>query len=277
MSPRSPVLEKYLERSRKIRSCLCVGLDADFRKLPERFLQQDFPQFAFNQWIIEQTHEFAAAYKPNTAFYEARGERGMHELKLTMQYLHSNHPDIFLIDDAKRADIDSTNLGYVTAIFDELGFDAVTLHPYLGRTALAPFLDRADKASIILCRTSNPGAGDLQDLAVGKQQEPLWKVVAEKVVQEWNTNNNCMLVVGATYPEELRQIRQMVGEEMQFLVPGVGAQGGSLTEALQAGANSQGEGLIINSARGIIFAADPRAEAQTLVEEYRTFLHTLDR
>lgn len=275
MSSLSPALQKFLDRSRAIQSCLCVGLDADFNKLPERFLQQELPQFAFNQWIIEQTHEFAAAYKPNSAFYEARGGQGMQELKLTLQYLHENHPDIFLIDDAKRADIDSTNLGYVTAIFDELGFDAVTLHPYLGQTALAPFLDRADKVSIILCRTSNPGAGDLQDLPVGSQQDPLWKIVAQKVSQDWNTNNNCMLVVGATYPEELRQIRAVVGEEMLFLVPGVGAQGGSLTEALQAGANSKGEGLVINSARGIIFAENPRAEAQKLVEEYRAFLQTL--
>lgn len=277
MSSLSPAVPKYLNRSRAIQSCLCVGLDADFIKLPERFKHEKFPQFAFNQWIIEQTHEFAAAYKPNSAFYEARGEQGMRELKLTMQYLHENHPDIFLIDDAKRADIDSTNLGYVAAIFDELGFDAVTLHPYLGRTALAPFLDRADKASIILCRTSNPGAADLQDLAVGSQQEPLWKVVAQKVSQEWNSNNNCMLVVGATYPEELKQIREVVGEEMLFLVPGVGAQGGSLTEALQAGASSTGEGLVINSARGIIFAEDPRAEAQKLVADYRAFLRTLDK
>jgi len=225
-------------------------------------------QFEFNKRIIDQTAQFAAAFKPNIAFYEAYGEQGLKELKLTMEYLQKNYPDIFTICDAKRADIGSTNEGYVKAIFDYFGFDAMTLHPYLGAEALEPFLSRKDKASIILCRTSNPGAGELQDLQ--SDGKPLWQIVAEKISKEWNKNNNCMLVVGATYPVELKKIREIAGD-MTFLVPGVGAQGGSVKEAVQAGINSKGKGMIINSARGIIFAADPAAEAKKLRDEINQY------
>ncbi len=244
----------------------------------------EFPQFEFNKWIIEETHEYAAAYKPNSAFYEARGDQGMKELKMTMDYLIKNYPDIFTILDAKRADIGNTNNGYVTAIFDWLGFDAVTLHPYLGKEALLPFLERKDKGCIILCRTSNPGAGELQDLnvqpsglhktGVGHLEsgcptpKKLWQIVAEKVSKDWNKNKNCMLVVGATYPEEMKKVREVAGD-MTFLVPGIGAQGGSVKNVLEAGKNSQGLGLIINSSRGIIFSDNPKLEAQKLCEEIR--------
>ena len=196
--------DKYNQRAEKINSLLCVGLDSDFGKIPEKFKDLKNPQFEFNKYIIEQTREFAAAYKPNLAFYEARGDQGIKELKLTMDYLRDNHPEIFTIADAKRADIGSTNEGYAEAIFNWLGFDAVTLNPYLGAEALRPFLERTDKVSIILCRTSNPGAGEFQDLDVSG--DPLWKVVAKKVIGGWNKAGNCMLAAGATYPEELRQI-----------------------------------------------------------------------
>ncbi|MFH1201260.1 MAG: orotidine-5'-phosphate decarboxylase, partial [bacterium] len=136
------IIDKYNKRAKKINSLLCVGLDADFTKIPKRFLKKKFPQFEFNKWIIEETHEYAAAFKANSAFYEARGDKGTKELKMTMDYLIKNHPDIFTILDAKRADIGNTNNGYVSAIFDWLNFDAVTLHPYLGKEALLPFLDR---------------------------------------------------------------------------------------------------------------------------------------
>jgi orotidine-5'-phosphate decarboxylase len=265
----SPIA-KFNTRAQKINSLVCVGLDADLAKIPERFRKLEHPQFEFNKWIIDQTHEFAAAYKPNLAFYEARGVAGWSELQLTIEYLRKNHPAIFTIADAKRADIGSTNNGYVTAIFDELGFDSITLHPYLGREALQPFLDRKDKVNIILCRTSNPGAGELQDLKVGKQS--IWEKVAEKVKNEWNEHNNCMLVVGATYPQELAKIRQLTGD-MTFLVPGVGAQGGSVEEVMKVGLNNEGLGLIINSARGIIFHENPQQAAQELRDEinaYRT-------
>jgi orotidine-5'-phosphate decarboxylase len=262
------IIDKYNKRAKKINSLLCVGLDADFSKIPERFLSQKYPQFEFNKWIIKETHEYAVAFKMNIAFYEARGDKGIQELKKTMEYLKENHSDIFLICDCKRADIGNTNQGYVDSLFDWFGFDAITLHPYLGSEALMPFLKREDKGSIILCRTSNEGAGELQDLEI--DGKPLWQIVAEKVSNEWNKNNNCMLVVGATYPEEMKKIRSLVGD-MTFLVPGIGAQGGDIKSVLEAGLNSEGLGLIINSSRGIIFADNPKEEAKKLFEEIKKY------
>jgi len=262
------IIDKYNQRVDKVNSLVCVGLDSDFEKLPERFKTMEFPQFGFNKMIIDETVEFAAAYKPNSAFYEARGTKGLIELEMTINYLKKAYPDVFTILDAKRADIGNTNNGYVTAAFDFMGFDAITLHPYLGKEALKPFLDRADKGSIILCRTSNPDAGELQDLVV--DGKPLWQTVAEKVSKDWNTNNNCMLVVGATYPEEMKRIRNIVGD-MTFLVPGVGAQGGDVKTTVEAGLNFEKKGLIISSSRGIIFAEDPAAEAKKLRDEINKF------
>lgn len=265
----SAIIEKYNRRVDAANSLLCVGLDSQVERLPERFQQDPHPQFAFNRWIIEQTHAYASAYKPNIAFYEARGEAGIHDLALTLDYLRAQHPAILTICDAKRADIGSTNAGYVTAIFDTLGFDSVTLNPYLGREALSPFLQRTDKGCIILCRTSNPGAGELQDLVV--EGRPLWQIVAESVRDTWNANGNCMLVAGATYPDELAQIRRTVGY-MPLLVPGIGAQGGDVAATVRAGLDASGRGMIINSSRGIIFADDPAAEARALrdtINQYR--------
>ncbi len=261
-------IEKYNKRARSINSLLCVGLDADLAKLPEKFQTLQFPQFEFNKWIIEETHEHTAAYKPNSAFYEAHGDQGLMELKMTMDYLIENHPDIFTILDAKRADIGNTNQGYVESIFNWLRFDACTIHPYLGQEAVQPFLDRADKSSIILCRTSNSGAGEFQDLIV--EGKPIWQVVAESVSKKWNKNNNCMLVIGATYPEEMKKIRSLV-DDMTFLVPGIGAQGGDVKAVMESGVNSLGLGLIINSARGIIFSEDPKKEAKKLFEEINKY------
>ena len=292
--------DKYNKRAKKINSLLCVGLDSDFAKIPKKFLprpsgygqgKNKFPQFEFNKFIIKETHQYTAAFKMNSAFYEARGDKGIQELKMTMDYLRKHHRDIFTICDAKRADIGNTNNGYVTAIFDWLGFDAVTLHPYLGQEAVQPFLDRKDKMSIILCRTSNPGAREFQDLKI--KGKPLWQVVAERVslghrtatlgrrptgepgeAKNWNKNKNCMLVVGATYPKEMKKIRSIVGD-MTFLVPGVGTQGGDLKAVLKNGLNKKGKnknlGLIINSSRSIIFSRNPKKEAQKLCEEIRKY------
>jgi len=270
------IIEKYNKRAKKINSLLCVGLDTDFEKIPEKFKSLEFPQFEFNKWIIEETHNFAVAIKCNSAFYEARGDKGMAELKMTMDYLTKNHPDIFTILDAKRADIGNTNNGYVTSIFDWLGFDAVTINPYLGQEAVQPFLDRKEKVSIILCRTSNSGAGEFQDLEIADPStvlrvRPLWQVIAGQVSENWNKNNNCMLVVGATYPEEMKKVREITGD-MTFLVPGIGAQGGDLQAVMKAGLNNKGQGLIINSSRGIIFSSDPKSEARKLCEEIRKYL-----
>lgn len=262
------IIDKYNLRAKKINSLLCVGLDSDFGKIPDKFKTMEFPQFEFNQYIVEQCHEYAAAFKMNIAFYEARGDQGIKELKQTMEYIRVYYPDIFTICDCKRADIGNTNQGYVDSLFDWFGFDAITLHPYLGEEALQPFLERKDKGSIILCRTSNLGASELQDLIVGGK--PIWQIVAERVSEVWNKNNNCLLVVGATYPEEMKKIRSLVGD-MTFLVPGIGAQGGSIEEVMKVGLNKKGLGLIINSSRGIIFAGSPAEEAKKLRDEINKY------
>ncbi len=260
----SEAIDKFERRTDAVGSLVCVGLDPEFERIPKPFKGEKFPLFAFNRWIVEQTHSFVASYKPNMAFYEARGTQGLRELELTVEYLRSEHPDIFTICDAKRADIGNTNRGYVASIFDGMGFDAVTLHPYLGREALAPFLERTDKVSIVLCRTSNPGAGELQDLECNGR--PLWETVATRVNVDWNAAGNCMLVVGATYPEEMRWIRS-VAPEMSFLVPGVGAQGGDVAAVVAAGLDARGKGLLISSSRGILFSDDPARAARDLRDE----------
>jgi len=261
-------IEKYNARATAINSLVCVGLDSDYAKIPDPFKSQPYPQFAFNRWIIEQTHRYAAAYKPNIAFYEARGDVGLRELKMTLDYLREEHPDIYTICDAKRGDIGSTNTGYVTSVFDWFGFDAITLQPYLGGEALQPFLNRADKACIILCRTSNSGSGELQNMDFNGI--PLWQHVTRLVVDHWNKNDNCLLVVGATYPEEVGMVRELVGE-MTLLIPGIGAQGGNLQQTVTNGLNSDGKGVIINSSRGIIFAEDPARAARELRDAINGF------
>lgn len=257
-------------------SLVCLGLDSELSKLPESIKHKENAQFEFNKAIIEATHDLVAVYKPNSAFYEALGEVGIHQLKLTCDYLNKQYPEIPIILDAKRADIGNTNNGYVTFAYDYLGVDAITLSPYLGSEAIKPFLDRADKCAIILCKTSNSGSGELQNLELAGK--PLYQVVAEKVAKEWNTNNNCALVVGATYPEELETVRKIVGD-MTFLVPGVGAQGGSVETFVKAGLNSVKSGLLINSSRSIIFASNgpdfaEKAREQTIklqeeINDYR--------
>ena len=240
-------------------SLLCVGLDPEISRLPSRFLRDPHPLFSFCRDIVETTAEFACAFKPNTAFFEAHGTKGWEELAMLFALLRDGYPQHFTVCDAKRGDIGSTNQGYVTAVFDELGADAITLHPYLGREALTPFLSREDKASIILCRTSNAGAGELQDLSL--EGKPLWQHVAEHVSRDWNALGNCMLVVGATYPREMAQIRE-VAPELTFLVPGIGAQGGDIHATVQAGLRPDGKGLIISSSRAILYSDDPASTAR---------------
>jgi orotidine-5'-phosphate decarboxylase len=256
--------DKFERRVEAAGSLLCVGLDPEFERIPERFKSAEWPLFAFNRWIVEQTHLYVAAYKPNMAFYEARGVQGLRELELTMEYLREEHPEVFTICDAKRGDIGNTNRGYAASIFDAMGFDAVTLHPYLGKEALTPFLERRDKVSIVLCRTSNPGAGEFQDLE--SEGRPLWETVATRVNADWDVEGSCMLVVGATYPEEMRRIRA-VAPGVPFLVPGVGAQGGDVAAVVAAGLDARGKGLLISSSRGIVFSDDPASAARALRDE----------
>jgi orotidine-5'-phosphate decarboxylase len=260
----SAARDKFERRADAVGSLVCVGLDPEFERIPARLQGEEWPLFAFNRWIIEQTHAYAAAYKLNMAFYEARGTQGLRELELTVEYLRREHPEIFTICDAKRGDIGNTNRGYVASIFDAMGFDSVTLHPYLGREALEPFLERTDKGCIVLCRTSNSGAGELQDLEC--EGRPLWETVAAHVSAEWNAAGNCMLVVGATYPEEMRKIRA-IAPEVPFLVPGVGAQGGDVAAVVAAGLDARGMGLLIASSRAIIFSEDPARAAKDLRDE----------
>jgi orotidine-5'-phosphate decarboxylase len=262
------ILSKYNRRVDRANSLLCVGLDSEVGQIPERFHAAPLSQWAFNQWVIEQTHPYVSAYKFNLAFYEARGDEGLRALKQTMDHLGDAHPEILTIGDAKRGDIGSTNEGYVTSLFDWFGFDAVTLNPYLGQEALRPFLERDDKVCIILCRTSNPGAGEFQDLEI--DGKPLWQIVAEKVSGEWDRNGNCMLVAGATYPAELKEIRALVGD-MTLLVPGIGAQGGNIERTVRAGLNAHHKGMIINSSRAIIFADKPEDSAQSFRDAINNF------
>jgi orotidine-5'-phosphate decarboxylase len=236
---------------------VCVGLDSDYRQLPETVKQGNSVEeamFAFNRAIIDATHDLVCAYKPNAAFYEAQGDAGLRALTRTVHYIKETYPAIPVILDAKRADIGSTNLGYVQAAFDQIGVDAITVHPYLGKEALAPFLERTEKGIIVLAKTSNPGAGEFQDLPVGPAQEPLYQVVAWHVAEQWNANGNCGIVIGATYPQDLRKARAIVGN-MPILIPGIGTQGGAVAETVAAGKDSRGQGMIINASRSIIFAS----------------------
>ncbi len=261
------VVDKLNTRIARSRSLLCVGLDSERSRLPARFQKEAQPQFAFNRWIIDQTLDTAAAYKLNSAFYEAHGAAGWEEMQRTMDYLRDVAPDVFTIIDAKRADIGNTSAQYAAAFFDTLGCDAVTLHPWLGGEALQPFLVRPDKAAIILCHTSNPGSGELQDLTVGSGADgvplPLWRHLARRIAAEWNAQGNCMLVVGATVPDVVRAVRADTGD-MVLLVPGIGAQGGDLDAVLAGGLTADRRGLLINASRSILFADDPGKEAQAL-------------
>lgn len=235
-------VERLRQRLEKTNSLVCVGLDSDASKLPT-----GYDQLSFNKAIIDATSDIVFAYKPNTAFYEAQGAKGIESLKQTCEYIRKKDPESVIILDAKRADIGNTNLGYVDFAYKYLDTDAITLHPYLGREALSLFLDISDKGSIILCRTSNAGSSEFQD--------DTFMRVASSVSQSWNQKGNCMLVVGATYPEEIAKVRQIVGDDMWFLVPGIGAQGGDLQKTLSGGLTRNNDGVIINSSRGIIFAS----------------------
>lgn len=237
---------------------LCVGLDCEFMKIPpciRKGRQAEFVITTFGEQIVNATKDVAACYKPNIAFYEAHGTKGLSSLRRIIDHIHQVAPQVPVILDAKRADIGNTNNGYMVSAFNWLDCDAITVHPYLGAEALKPFLDRADKGVIVLCRTSNKGAGEFQDLIL-QSGEPLYLRVAHQVATEWNTNKNCGLVVGATYPDELARVRAIIGDEMPILIPGIGAQGGDLEKTVLAGRNRHGSGIIINASRSIIFASN---------------------
>lgn len=258
---------------------VCVGLDSEYGRIPEsvrtRAGSAEEAMVAFNKAIIDATKDLVCAYKPNSAFYEAQAPAGLSALKRTVDYIREVASDVPVILDAKRADIGNTNNGYVAFAFDWLGVDAITVHPYLGKEALKPFLDRADKLIIVLGRTSNPGAGEFQDLK--SDGIPVFQIVAEKVATEWNTNGNCAVVAGATYPEELGVIRQLVGD-LPLLIPGIGKQGGDLEKAVKNGRDSKKQGMIINNSSGVLFASSgpdfaqaARSVAQEMHEQITMF------
>jgi orotidine-5'-phosphate decarboxylase len=229
-------------------SLVCVGLDPDLDQLPAELRDDPQPLFAFNRRIVDATVESAAAYKPQIAFYSALGRES--ELVASIGYIRARAPAALVILDAKRNDIGNTAAAYAREAFERYGADAVTVNPYMGEDSVLPFLARPDRGAILLCRTSNPGARDFQDLLVDGQ--PLYKRVAERAAR-WNEHRNLMLVVGATYPQDMAELRR-AHPALWFLVPGIGAQGGDLDSTLAAGLNAAGTGLLINSSRGIIYA-----------------------
>lgn len=233
---------------------LCVGLDTDIEKIPESARVAGVREsiMTFNRAIIDATKDVAGSYKPNSAFYEAYGDLGWAALQETVAYIHEVAPETPVILDAKRADIGNTNEGYITGLVDRVGANAITVHPYLGAEALAPFLERPEIGVFVLCRTSNGGAGEFQDLSA--EGQPLYQHVAKKVRDGWNGNGNCGIVVGATYPEEMKKIRA-VADDLPFLIPGIGAQGGDLEKTVAYGKDSRGKGMIISVSRGIIYAS----------------------
>ena len=232
-------------------SLVCIGLDVDKEKMPKfLFESSKHPYLEFNKSIIESTKDIVCAYKLNMAFYEVLGTEGFELLKKTIKHIPK---DVVVILDGKRNDIGNTARKYAQTLFETLSADAITVNPYLGKDGVAPFLEYKDKCSFILCRTSNASAGDFQDLAVSETL--LYQIVAKKI-KEWNENDNCGAVVGATYPEELKTIRSILGDEIPILIPGIGKQGGDVEKTIKNGTNSKGKMAVINSSRDIIFAGD---------------------
>ena len=242
-------IDKLHAAERAHQSLLCVGLDPDPAKLPLAWRGQPDRIFDFCARIVDATADLVCAYKPQIAHYAAVGAE--EALLETIRYIRERAPGVPVILDSKRGDIGSTAEKYAKEAFERYGADAVTVNPYLGRDSAEPFLQYADKGIVVLCRTSNAGAREFQDLVVDGRK--LYQIVAESVAREWNSRGNCLLVVGATYPEELADIRARTGE-MTFLVPGVGAQGGDVEKAVRSGRTAAGAGLVINSSRGIIYA-----------------------
>jgi orotidine-5'-phosphate decarboxylase len=267
--------DQLYEQIERKRSFLCVGLDTDIKKIPEHLRDLDAPLFAFNRAIIDATAPYAVAYKPNLAFYEAHGADGVAQFESTCRYIRERYPEILIIADAKRGDIGNTSEMYARAFYDTDLADTVTLAPYMGRDTVEPFLRHTGRWAVILALTSNTSADDFETLPLANGR-PLWKQVLETAAG-WGTPENTMFVVGATRAETLREVREIVPDHF-LLVPGVGAQGGSLVEVARHGMNSRC-GLLVNSSRGIIYASGGEdfakaaaAEAQKLAGEMATLL-----
>ena len=244
-------IQKLQASWQKNRSLVCVGLDPDIRKIPSPLKNERQPLLAFNRAIIDATADLVCAFKPQAAYYQAIGAED--ELRETIAYIREKYPQVPVILDAKRGDIGPTATQYAREVFDRYQADAVTVNPYMGSDTLQPFLERSDRGVIVLCRTSNTGSGDFQNLELADGRK-LYQAVADKAAKDWNQAGNVALVVGATYPHELADVRQRVGD-MPLLVPGIGAQGGDLAQSVQNGIDSNGSGLMISSSRAILFAS----------------------
>jgi orotidine-5'-phosphate decarboxylase len=273
VTERSGFIGRLYAAAARNNSLVCVGLDPEVEKIPAHLRDLPEPIFEFNRGIVDATAEYACCYKPQFAHYAALGAED--QLLATIRYIHEKHPGLPVILDSKRGDIGSTAAKYAQESFERYGADAATVNPYLGFDSIEPYLKWADRGVIILCRTSNPGARDFQDLEAGGKR--LYRHVAERVARDWNAGGQCMLVIGATYPQELAEIRAIVGD-LPFLVPGVGAQGGDVAAAVRAGRTADGLGMVINSSRGIIYAgggegfADAaRAAARALRDEINCY------
>jgi len=271
--------DHLISEIRKKDSFLCIGLDVDLNKIPKHLLEGEDPIFAFNKAIIDATHHLAVAYKPNTAFYEAYGIKGWKALKKTIEYLNINHPEIFTIADAKRGDIGNTSAMYARAFLEDLGFDAITVAPYMGKDSVEPFLSFKEKHTILLALTSNKGAFDFQTQII--DNEELYKKIL-KTSKSWEHSDQLMYVVGATKAKYFKEIRNIVPNSF-LLVPGVGVQGGNMQNVCKYGMNKD-VGLLINSSRGIIYASNQldfaeaaAREAEVLQKQMKAILYENSR
>lgn len=261
--PMRSFMDRLRDRWAHADTLVCVGLDPEPAKFPAKFAHDPDAIFHFCRDIVDATAPYVCAFKPQIAHFAAA--HAEEALRMLILHIGFRYPDIPVILDSKRGDIGSTAQHYASEAFDRYGADAVTVNPYLGRDSVQPFLDRADKGVVILCRTSNPGAGDLQDMVLYDKSgsgRPLYQHVAEKIARDWNDNDNCALVVGATWPEQLREVRAIVGD-VPFLVPGVGAQGGDVAAVVTNARTRDGAGLVVSSSRAILYASsgDDYAEA----------------
>ena len=266
-------IDKLRNRWNDADTLLCVGLDPDPGKFPDAFVDDDDALFNFCRDIVDATAEFACAFKPQIAYFAAHNT-GEAQLQRLIAHINAAHPNIPVVLDSKRGDIGSTAEQYAIEAFDRFGADAVTLNPYMGSDSAAPFLQRNDRGCVFLCHTSNPGARDFQELVV--DGAPLYQHVARTIATQWNGDGNCALVVGATFPEELKLIREIVGE-MPLLIPGIGAQGGDVEAVVKNGKTSDGTGLMINSSRGILYASSGVGYADAAADAARALRNEINR
>jgi len=271
-------IHKLRARWQQADSLVCVGLDPDPAKFPDAFVDDENALFSFCRDIVDATAPYACAFKPQIAYFAAHngGEAALQRL---VAHINGAHPDVPVILDAKRGDIGSTAAQYAVEAFERYGADAVTLNPYMGRDSADPFLQYNDRGCVFLCHTSNPGARDFQELTVPDGSgggEPLYQRIARTIAGAWNADGNCALVVGATFPEELKVIRGIVGD-MPLLIPGIGAQGGDIEAVVRNGRTADGTGLVINSSRGILYASSGAGYAEAAADAARDLRDAINR